>query len=64
MTEARTVSLSPTVKKPAIQYQVFMPHPESHLFEVSLRVKLEQLSPSLQKDRKLDLKMPVWTPGS
>ncbi|NEQ76943.1 MAG: M61 family metallopeptidase [Okeania sp. SIO2C9] len=64
MTEARAVSLSPTIKKPAIQYQVFMPHPESHLFEVSLRVKFEQLSPSFQKAGKLDLKMPVWTPGS
>ncbi|NEO51975.1 MAG: M61 family metallopeptidase [Okeania sp. SIO3B5] len=64
MTETRTVSLSPTIKKPAIQYQVFMPHPESHLFEVSLCVQLEQLSPSLQKTQKLDLKMPVWTPGS
>ncbi|NEQ37757.1 MAG: M61 family metallopeptidase [Okeania sp. SIO3I5] len=65
MTEARIVPLSPTITTPAIQYKVSMPHPESHLFEVSLSVKLEQLTPSLlQASKKLDLKMPVWTPGS
>ena len=47
---------------PALQlhYQVAMSAPESHLFEVTLRVSgLGQLPGS-----KLDLKMPVWTPGS
>ncbi len=65
MTEARIVPLSPTITTPAIQYKVSMPHPESHLFEVSLSVRLEQLTSSLlQTSKKLDLKMPVWTPGS
>ncbi|MGB3511907.1 MAG: M61 family metallopeptidase [Microcoleaceae cyanobacterium] len=64
MTEAKIAPLSPTITTPAIQYKVSMPHPESHLFEVSLYVKLEQLSSSLKKSGKLDLKMPVWTPGS
>ncbi|MGD1712936.1 M61 family metallopeptidase [Dapis sp. BLCC M172] len=65
MTEARIVPLSPTITTPAIQYKVSMPHPESHLFEVSLSVKIEQLTSSLlQTSKKLDLKMPVWTPGS
>jgi predicted metalloprotease with PDZ domain len=40
-----------------IHYQVAMPHPETHLFEVTLTVT------GWQSDR-LDLKMPVWTPGS
>lgn len=40
-----------------IHYQVAMPQPESHLFEVTLIVKGWQ-SPTL------NLKMPVWTPGS
>ena len=65
MTEARILPVSPTITTPAIQYKVSMPHPESHLFEVSLSVRLEQLSSSLlQTSKKLDLKMPVWTPGS
>jgi predicted metalloprotease with PDZ domain len=42
---------------PAIYYQVAMPHPTAHLFEVTLQVKGWQES-------VLDLKMPVWTPGS
>ncbi|MBV6625839.1 MAG: M61 family metallopeptidase [Rivularia sp. (in: Bacteria)] len=41
----------------AINYQVAMPHPENHLFEVTL--DLVDYSSST-----LDLKMPVWTPGS
>ena len=42
---------------PTIHYSVAMPNPESHLFEVTLRV--QGWSESV-----LDLKMPVWTPGS
>jgi predicted metalloprotease with PDZ domain len=40
-----------------IRYQVAMPHPENHLFEVVLQLNGYKLS-------ILDLKMPVWTPGS
>jgi predicted metalloprotease with PDZ domain len=40
-----------------IEYRVAMPHPESHLFEVTLEIQ------GWQAD-VLDLKMPVWTPGS
>lgn len=42
---------------PSIDYKVAMPQPESHLFEITLRVQ------NWQKP-VLDLKMPVWTPGS
>jgi predicted metalloprotease with PDZ domain len=42
---------------PTIHYQVAMPQPESHLFEVTLHLKGWQLP-------LLDLKLPVWTPGS
>ncbi|MBV9385248.1 MAG: M61 family metallopeptidase [Chroococcidiopsidaceae cyanobacterium CP_BM_ER_R8_30] len=42
---------------PAIHYQVTMPQPESHLFEVTLYLK-DYILPIL------DLKLPVWTPGS
>lgn len=48
---------SSTLTAPSILYQVSMPKPASHLFTVSLQVKNWQAS-------QLDLKMPVWTPGS
>lgn len=58
MTEATaTCQPSSTLTAPSILYQVSMPKPASHLFTVSLQVKNWQAS-------QLDLKMPVWTPGS
>ncbi len=58
MTEVTTVRPNSTTSTtPAIHYQVAMPQPESHLFEVTLQVQSWQ-------QRMLDLKMPVWTPGS
>ncbi len=58
MTEA-TAPLTSSIKqaKATIHYQVAMPHPETHLFEITLRLENYSLS-------TLDLKMPVWTPGS
>ena len=41
----------------SIRYIVAMPHPQTHLFEVTLT--LENWSADV-----LDLKFPVWTPGS
>lgn len=58
MTEV--TQIRPTVPATAalsLQYQVAMPQPESHLFEVTLQVQGWQAP-------VLDLKMPVWTPGS
>lgn len=43
--------------RPQIFYQVSMPQPTSHLFEVTLTIDHWQES-------QLNLKMPVWTPGS
>ncbi|MEH2201595.1 M61 family metallopeptidase [Nostoc sp.] len=45
------------VTGPTIHYLVAMSQPETHLFEVTLRL-VNYLSPIL------DLKLPVWTPGS
>jgi predicted metalloprotease with PDZ domain len=42
---------------PIISYEVAMPQPQTHLFEVTLRI---QNCPS----PLLNLKLPVWTPGS
>ena len=46
-----------TTNQVEIFYQVAMPQPQFHLFEVTLKV-------NNWHKRELDLKMPVWTPGS
>ncbi|MGV0027468.1 M61 family metallopeptidase [Phormidesmis priestleyi ANT.L61.2] len=55
------LTVNPFVEAPTstlkIHYQVALPRPESHLFEVTLRIEGWQ-------QPILDLKMPVWTPGS
>ncbi|MGL4632579.1 MAG: M61 family metallopeptidase [Leadbetterella sp.] len=43
----------------SIQYQVSMPAPSTHYFEVQMKVNTADLSQDF-----IDLKMPVWTPGS
>lgn len=59
MTEATAPRIDIGVQEtvPTIHYQVAMPQPETHLFEVSLQIINHTLP-------ILDLKMPVWTPGS
>ncbi len=58
MTEATAIRQPQPNKATAkIFYRVAMPEPTSHLFEVTLRVS------NWQKNI-LDLKIPVWTPGS
>jgi predicted metalloprotease with PDZ domain len=59
MTEATAPRLEIGVQEtvPTIHYLVAMPQPETHLFEVTLQL-VNHPSPIL------DLKMPVWTPGS
>lgn len=58
MTEATlTQSSRLTNIAPTIHYQVAIPQPESHLFEVVLHLQGWKLA-------ILDLKLPVWTPGS
>ena len=54
-----TAALTTSTKQaaPTISYQVAMPNPESHLFEVTLHLQGYSLS-------SINLKMPVWTPGS
>ena len=54
-----TVSVIPatSARAPKLVYQVAMSQPQTHMFEVSLTV-------SEWERELLDLKMPVWTPGS
>ncbi|MEX0271911.1 M61 family metallopeptidase [Leptolyngbyaceae cyanobacterium UHCC 1019] len=53
-----SVSRIAPVQPIQLHYQVAMSKPESHLFEVTLHVS------DWQADTVLNLKMPVWTPGS
>ncbi|BAT55563.1 Peptidase M61 [Nostoc sp. NIES-3756] len=59
MTEATAPRIDIGVQDtvPTINYLVAMPQPETHLFEVSLQIVNYSLP-------ILDLRMPVWTPGS
>ncbi|MEH1816293.1 MAG: M61 family metallopeptidase [Nostoc sp.] len=59
MTEATATRPNTYIKEtgPTIHYLVAMSQPETHLFEVTLRL-VNYSSPIL------DLKLPVWTPGS
>ncbi len=58
MTEATLTPRSHSTSiAPTIHYQVAMPQPQSHLFEVVLHLRGWKLP-------VLDLKLPVWTPGS
>ncbi|MEA5583068.1 M61 family metallopeptidase [Nodularia harveyana UHCC-0300] len=59
MTEATAPRIEIGIQEtlPIINYLVAMPQPETHLFEVTLQ--LINHSSTI-----LDLKMPVWTPGS
>ncbi|AFY47573.1 putative protease with the C-terminal PDZ domain [Nostoc sp. PCC 7524] len=59
MTEATAPRIDIGVQEtvPTIHYQVAMPQPETHLFDVKLQIVNHTSS-------ILDLKMPVWTPGS
>ncbi|MGH1396945.1 MAG: M61 family metallopeptidase [Trichormus sp.] len=59
MTEATAPRIDINVQEtvPTIYYQVAMPQPETHLFEINLQIVNHTSS-------ILDLKMPVWTPGS
>jgi predicted metalloprotease with PDZ domain len=59
MTEATAPRTDTYIQEavPTIHYQVAMPQPETHLFEVTLHLANYPLP-------ILDLKLPVWTPGS
>lgn len=49
---------------PQITYILSMPEPATHYFEVEMRLKDVAGLTNLKKNGYIDLKMPVWTPGS
>lgn len=54
--ESRTTAAAGS--RPDISYTVSMSQPSTHLLEVEMRVRWNEMP------RALELKMPVWTPGS
>jgi predicted metalloprotease with PDZ domain len=58
MTQFTLIASTPAHDRlPQLAYKVAMPQPQTHLFEIELTVR------NWNKE-SLDLKMPVWTPGS
>ncbi|GAA4450732.1 PDZ domain-containing protein [Nibrella saemangeumensis] len=53
-----------TAPAPSIVYTLSMPQPQTHFFEVEMRLSNFAGLTSLKKNGYVDVKMPVWTPGS
>ncbi len=49
---------------PTLSFTLAMPHPETHFFEVTMRLTNFAVPTNARKTGFVDLKMPVWTPGS
>lgn len=49
---------------PQITYTLSMPQPANHYFEVEMKLSQIAGPANLKKNGYIDLKMPVWTPGS
>ncbi|MEZ0606979.1 M61 family metallopeptidase [Fibrella sp. WM1] len=55
----------PAAPAPArITYALSMPQPQTHYFEVEMRLQNAAAATNARKNGYVDLKMPVWTPGS
>jgi predicted metalloprotease with PDZ domain len=54
----KTATITPNGTMPDISYTVSMTRPWTHLLEVEMHVRWPQMP------QQLELKMPVWTPGS
>ncbi|MBE7174726.1 MAG: peptidase M61, partial [Williamsia sp.] len=60
---------TPAATLPGITYVLSMPEPQTHYFEVEMQLKNVAAAINAKKNRGdgpgyLDIKMPVWTPGS
>jgi len=49
---------------PTVVYTLSMPQPQTHYFEVEMRLSNIGTATESKKNGYLDVKMPVWTPGS
>ncbi|WP_338877105.1 PDZ domain-containing protein [Spirosoma sp. SC4-14] len=55
---------TPPAATPSITYILSMPEPQTHYFEVEMQLKNIALATNAKKNGYIDIKMPVWTPGS
>ncbi|GAB4036772.1 M61 family metallopeptidase [Spirosoma gilvum] len=49
---------------PSVTYVLSMPEPQTHYFDVEMQLKNVATATNAKKNGYLDIKMPVWTPGS
>ncbi|WP_456300530.1 M61 family metallopeptidase [Spirosoma telluris] len=49
---------------PSVTYVLSMPEPQTHYFEVEMQLKNIAAATNAKKNGYVDIKMPVWTPGS
>ncbi|GAB3883754.1 M61 family metallopeptidase [Spirosoma agri] len=54
----------PPAASPSITYVLSMPEPQTHYFEVEMQLKNVATATNAKKNGYIDIKMPVWTPGS
>lgn len=59
-----TIAISCQAVPPSVVYVLSMPHPQTHYFEVEMRLNNIAAATDSPKNGYIDLKMPVWTPGS
>ncbi|UHG89098.1 M61 family metallopeptidase [Spirosoma oryzicola] len=55
---------NPLAASPSIVYVLSMPQPQTHYFEVEMQLKNSAAATNAKKNGYVDIKMPVWTPGS
>ena len=55
---------NPPAASPAVTYVLSMPEPQTHYFEVEMQLKNVAAATGSKKNGYIDIKMPVWTPGS
>ena len=55
---------TPPAVSPSVTYILSMPEPQTHYFEVEMQFKNIAASTNAKKNGYVDIKMPVWTPGS
>ncbi len=55
---------NPPAVSPSVTYVLSMPEPQTHYFEVEMQLKNVSMATNAKKNGYLDIKMPVWTPGS
>lgn len=54
----------PTPPAASVTYQLSMPQPQTHYFEVQMNLRNAAVVTSARRTGYVDIKMPVWTPGS